>query len=327
MNNKALALEILQNKTGLVFEGGGILGICHGGALIRLYELGGLKHIEYLVGTSVGSIISTGLALGASSYYIKSKLFSMDTSRVEDGGNIFSKICRFFFKFGVNKGDYIETFIEEIINDLTGNKNITFQEAYDLTGIHLTIPYLSVKEKRTKYADYINTPILHIKTAVRWSSTMPFVFKPNRIYNKGKLSDLILDGGILDNYPLHVLKDQECNSRNIIGFKLCDKTEMDQYKQYSDDNNGDEGNENLSTNLVDFTVDLFEILYQKLMGSHVHKDEWKLTCKIDIGKYKSTDFNLTDEDKMWLYNSGRDAVDKHLEEIEEMLNNNDYPNN
>jgi len=320
LSNHELALKILTEKIGYAFEGGGVLSIGHAGSLIRLYELGGLKTIKFAVGTSSGSIIAIALALGATSYYIKSKLFSIDLTRFEDGGTILSKIYRLFTKWGLNKGDYIEEFIGEILQDLTGNSEITFKEAYDITGVHLTIPYLSVKEKRTKYADHIITPNLKIKQVARWSWSIPYFFAANQKYLYNKRVDTVIDAGILDNYPLHVLKDQDCRSRDIIGFKLYDKSELSQYKPIPEKDTKD-----LPTNIFNYSKNILEILYQKLLGTHISKDEWKLTCKIDIGKYKTTDFNLSYDDKLWLFNSGYQAIDDHLKEIESLLNNSEYP--
>lgn len=314
MSRRQEALEILRNKTGLALEGGGTLGISLAGALVRLYELGGLNKIDHVTGTSVGSIVATALAMGATSYYIEQKLFSLDLTKFLDGGSWLSNIIRIFTNYGLYKGDYIETFVSEILDDLVGNSDITFADAYQLKGIHLTIPYLSLKEKRTKYADHIITPDLKIRTAVRWSSTIPYFFQANKKFTNNILTDIIVDGGILDNYPLHILKDQCCDINKIIGFKMCNTVEQNQYKPIPDEDVSE-----LPTNIFGFSKNFLEILYHKLLGSHVSKDEWKRTCKIDIGKYKSTDFHMSEEDKMWLYNSGKVAVDQHLAEIETML--------
>lgn len=325
-NIKKLALKILTEKTAYAFEGGGVLGAGHAGALVRLYELGGLKQIDYVVGTSVGSIISMALACGATTYYIKEKLFDLNLNRFEDGGNFISKAFRFIFSYGIHKGDELERFAEEILTDLTDNPNITFLQAYERFGTHLTITYLSSRYRRTKYADHITSPDLPIKKAVRWSSTIPFFFKASRHYNKNReLYDLLVDGGVMDNYPLHVLKEQNQSPQSILGFKLCDNNERNEYQAIKDDTIDQEVDHGLPQNIKDFSVGLLDILRHQALRYHVHKEDWKLTCKIDIGSYKTTDFTMTEDDKLWLYNSGRDAVDQHLSEIESLLISGSYP--
>ena len=199
LNNKELALKILTEKTSFVFEGGGVLGAAYAGALIRLYELGGLETVIYLVGSSVGSIIVMALACKATTYYIKQILFQLNFNRFEDGGNIISRFFRFLFRYGIHKGDQLERFAEEVLTDLTGNPDITFAEAHERFGTHLTIPYLSIRYKKTKYADHITSPNIPIKTAVRWSSSIPIFFQAARRYRNRQLIDIILDAGVADN--------------------------------------------------------------------------------------------------------------------------------
>ena len=139
-NNKELALKILQEKTSYAWEGGGVLGVAHAGALVRLYEFGGLNKKKFVVGSSVGSIISMALACGATSHYIKTKVLELNPNRFNDGGNIISRFFRLIFRSGLHKGDQIEVFAGEVLNDLTGNSNITFSEAYDKYGVYLTVP-------------------------------------------------------------------------------------------------------------------------------------------------------------------------------------------
>ena len=144
-------------------------------------------------------------------------------------------------------------------------------------------------------------------------------------HHNNRLADLIVDGGVTDNYPLHVLKEQKCIPRNILGFKLCDNNEKNEYIAMKDDTIDEDVDHGVPTNVRDFFVTLLDIIRQQALRYHVENDEWKLTCKIDIGKYQSTDFRISEEGKLWLYNSGRNAMDKYLREIEEMLDQGIYP--
>lgn len=318
--NKKLALKILQEKSCFCGEGGGACGYAHIGSVIRLYELGGLNNITHTIGSSVGSILALALACGASPYYIKEKILGMDLRQFEDGGNWFSRIFRFLFKYGLHKGDIVERFVGEILHDLTGNDKITFKEVYDRFGVHLTITYLSTRHKKTKYADHINTPNYQVKTVARWSSTIPLFYQAARFNRNRQLLDLIADGGVADNYPIHVLREQGCPESKILGFKLFNDGE-NKY-DHPDSEDIDYG---IPRNIKDYAMRLVEILREQALRYHVHDDDWKLTCKANIGKFKTTDFNMTEEDKMWLYNSGRKAMDDYLKEIEELLEKGEYP--
>ena len=322
ITNKKLALKILQEKTCFCAEGGGTLGYAYTGAVIRLHELGGLNSISHAVGSSVGSIASIALACGATPYYIKEKILGMNLERFEDGGNIFSRFVRLIFKYGSHKGKEIENFVGEILDDLTGNSNLTFAQAKERFGTHLTVTYLSTRYKKTKYADHIITPNLKIKEVARWSSTIPLFFQASLRYNKHRdLLDTIVDGGVADNYPIHVLREQGCDPVKILGFKLFNTGE-NKYDNYDEDK--DYGN---PKNVIQYALRLIEILREQALRYHVHSEDWKLTCKIDVGEYQTTDFDISEEGKLWLYNSGIKAVDDHLAEIEDLLDKGEYPLN
>lgn len=322
--SKELALEIVRNKTCLCFEGGGVLGAGHAGALVRLHEIGGLRNIKKVVGSSVGSIIALGLACGASATYIKNKLFRLDLSRFKDGGNGIQKLFRFLFRWGWHKGDEIEMFAGEILEELSGDPNITFQEAHRRYGIHLTITYLSLRDKKTKYADHINTPDLEIKKAARWSSTIPYFYKAYRKRDfNDRLENIIVDGGVADNYPMHVLHEQGCSKKDILGFKLVSSVSINKYHNNSDKDHGN--NEALPTNIKDYSFVLLEILREQALRYHVEEGDWKLTCKINIGEHKTTDFNITEEDKLELYTSGLRSIDHYIEKVTRLISEGKYP--
>jgi len=306
--NKELALKILTEKKAFVFCGGGVLGIAHVGALVRLYELGGLRNIKFVTGSSVGSIIALSLACGASIEYIKSKMFSLNFNEFKDGDNYISMFFRFLFKYGLYKGDKLENSIQEIVNELTGNPKTTFSENYNKTKIELIIPYLSVVQQKMIYDDHISNPDLPIGKASKWSSTIPAFFKAEKVYKNCKLQDAFVDAGTIDNYPLHLAREHEYQSREIIGFNFYSSSDSI-------------SNENNINNIKDFSTTLINILREQALRYHVKSEDWKITCKIDIGKYKSTDFNLTEEDKLFLFNAGKQAMDNYLTEIEELLNN------
>lgn len=311
---KNQALEILQAKDKLCFEGGGVLGYAYAGAMIRLRELGGLSlPITHAAGSSVGSITSIALAAGATPEYIKAKILNMDLTRFKDGGNLVARFFRLVFRYGSHKGDQVEEFVREILQDLLGNADITFQQLYDQTGTVLTIPYVSTRYKKTMYANHLTEPDRKIKDAARWSSTIPLFFQASRLSKCKRLEDLLVDGGVTDNYPIHVLRDQD--PKKVLGFKLISAgpKEADGVVDYG-----------IPKHVVDYVYRLVEILREQALRYHVAAEDWKLTCKIDVGTFKTTDFDLSEEDKLWLYNSGVAAVDKHLEEIENMLREGTY---
>lgn len=325
VNYTARALEILQGKDKLCFEGGGVLGYAYAGAMIRLRELGGLSTpLTHAVGSSVGSIASIALAAGATPDYIKVKILSMDLRRFKDGGNLFSRAWRLITRYGSHKGDEVEKFVGEILHDLTGNADINFQQLFERTGVVLTVPYVSTRHKRTQYANHLTEPFRKVKEAARWSSTIPLFFQASRcVSGKSKLEDLMVDGGVTDNYPIHILRDQD--QLKVLGFKLIN-TENGPMRSAPDTAEGSNGADDhgVPRNVVDYIFRLVEILREQALRYHVASGDWKITCKIDVGRFTTTSFDISEADKQWLYNSGVAAVDRHLAEIETLLRENNY---
>jgi predicted acylesterase/phospholipase RssA len=128
----------------------------------------------------------------------------------------------------------------------------------------------------------------------------------------------MVDGGVTDNFPMHVLREQGCNPVKILGFKLCSHDEP----HYNNNNEYDHG---VSANIKSYSLGLIDILRQQALKVHVHKEDWKLTCKIKVGKYSSTDFNISDDGKKFLFEAGKQAIDDHLLEIEQLLDKGEYP--
>jgi len=319
------AIKIISNKKALCFEGGGVLGVGHVGALSRLYELGGLNEITHVVGTSVGSFLAAALACGASVQYAENELFGLNLKGFKDGSKfILFNLFRFLSKWGLYEGEKIEEFGGKIMNDLTGNAEITFQEAYDKFGIRLTIVYLSCNLKKTMYADHILTPNQQIKRAIRKSSAIPAYFAAVPEKEKGKVTQFFVDGGVTDNYPIHVLKDQGCPIDDIMGFKLCNDREFNEYKE----DKGEEVDDidyGRPKNALDHVMRLIDIVHAQAIRYHVHKEDWKITTKINIGELSTTDFDITEEQKLWIYEEGRKAMDVHVQEVANLLSKSKYP--
>ena len=332
-NHQTQALEILRNKTAYAFEGGGTLGFAHVAALERLHNLGGLKSISHVCGSSVGSIVGCALAAGASVEYMKQKLFNMDLITFQDNdNNKLRDLYQLLKFFGKNKTQKIKNFVGEILNDLTKNSDITFIELYNKTNVHLTVTYLSLNHNKTMYADHVTEPDTIIKDAVTKSSTIPLFYEADwesilgdndaplcgKPFNK-KLFNCSVDGGTLDNYPIHVLREQGCAREQIIGFKFISDGELNCYDYTYSNQPSNEDIDNSPKNFVDFLMRLAMIGRTQAMHVHVDKNDWELTVKTNVGKLTSTEFNMTTKQKDWLYNQGIKGVNDHLAKIEKTL--------
>ena len=98
-------------------------------------------------------------------------------------------------------------------------EEITFKDFFDLTGVDLLITGTNVTKGRSAFFSVGYTPDFPVIDAVTISMSIPFVFKPvivdrdvrigpeNEEYNES-YRGLWVDGGMLNNFPLHAYDSQ-----------------------------------------------------------------------------------------------------------------------
>jgi len=314
---RAKALEIIKNKTSFVVNGGGVLGASVISGIEYLKELGGYDQINDVTGSSIGSIISTTIACRASIEYMKETLYNLDFTKFQDKKCIIRDIYQLIRFYGLNSVEPIRKFTGKILEDLVQNENITFLELFNKTGIKLTITYLSLK-KGTMYANYLTEPNSSVREAMVKSSTIPLFYEAYLEKDKRKIQDVIMDGGTLNNYPMNFPRSEGVEPNKILGFKFISDDE--------DPITGDIRLESeLPKNIFGIFTYLIELIRQQALKIHVHKDDWKLSVKIHVGELKSTDFNMTEEQKEWLFKQGRIAVENYIDELADLLEKGEYP--
>ena len=208
-------------KLGLALSGGGIRGIAHAGVLKALEE-NDIK-IDFIGGTSSGSIISTLYAMGYSPYYIyilfkryaKDLVNQNSLSTITSLGSFMTnKKTRFS---GFYSGEEIEKGFNEIalrkgvkkISDIKMPISIPAVDFQDSKEYIFTNNVPKETENKSKYITEIS-----IGKAIRASSSFPVVFSPCE-YGKHKF----LDGGILDNFPSLEVKKQGADKVLTVNFK------------------------------------------------------------------------------------------------------------
>ena len=202
-------------KVGIVLSGGGARGAAHIGVIKALEENG--VPIDYITGTSAGAIVGSLYAMGYTPDEILELMLS-DEFGYWQTGRVGHEYIYFFKKpdetpqfmsFSLNVKDSVmfEGLLPgSIINPIQMNQ--AFMELYAQATAKATwnfdnlfVPF------RCMGADvYGNRSIVFrngdLGDAVRISMTIPFVFKP--IWKDGVP---LFDGGIYDNFPISVMKE------------------------------------------------------------------------------------------------------------------------
>lgn len=197
-----------RKKVGLVLSGGGAKGMAHIGA-IKIIEEAGIP-IDYVVGTSMGSIIGGLYAIG----YTPEQMDSM--VRKQDWSFLLSdRISRTDKNMAERETDekyvisvpFSKNTIQNVTGGLIKGQNISNLFSELTLGYHdsidfnrLPIPYACVSENIANGEEYVFHKGV-LSTAMRASMAIPGVFTPVRLD-----SMVLIDGGVVNNYPVNVAK-------------------------------------------------------------------------------------------------------------------------
>ncbi|MEX1029385.1 MAG: patatin-like phospholipase family protein [Paenibacillaceae bacterium] len=292
-------------KINAVFEGGGVKGIAIVGAVHAVEEYG--FEFNEVAGTSSGAIIASLLAAGYTSEQLKQLILDTPFQEfVKTKTKWIGPSIRLLFKKGLYSGDPIERWIHELL----AKKGIyTFA---DLPDRKLRIIASDISDGRIMVLPDdlplydLDPSTFLVSRAVRMSASIPYFFEPVLIRRKKTLPIYIVDGGLLSNFPLWIF-DQEYmdatrHSRTIvptIGFQLVGKLEQVPRR-------------------IAGPVTMFYALFATMMEAHderyIEDHNRYRTIKIPTLGVRTTQFELSDEVSMRLFESGYGAGRKFIEQ-------------
>lgn len=276
---------------GLALAGGGLKGLAHIGALKALEELG-IK-INYLSGTSSGSLFASFYAMGFSPNEMKEK--TLDYYKILT--NIHKKpILKAGFTYITTGTAKLEGLIpgeniENLVKIASKGRNITNMNEIKIPYAIVSVDTITTKEciflskkmnLKNDNIDYIyDTPIA---TATRASMSFPGIFTPcsYKHYN-------FIDGGTKENLPVQVLKDMGAEKVLALSFKI------DEY----------EPKEDIFATLLR-AVDIFSL-------KNVRDAQKKADLALEIDASGTSLLKIDDIDKV--IQTGYDTIMKNKQEI------------
>ena len=230
-------LTTYAQKVGLVLSGGGAKGLAHIGTLKALEENN--IPIDYIAGTSMGGIVGAMYSAGYTPEQIEKIALS---AAFQDWvtGRYTSDYSYFFQKNDLNASLLsaklsIDTalkinFRSNLINDIPLNFALLelFSQASAIAKDNfdnLFVPY------RCMVSDILSQESIAVKSgsltdAVRGTLTVPLIYRPIKLDNK-----YVFDGGLYNNFPVDVMKDQ-FKPDYIIGANVSAKI----YNEYPKEN-------------------------------------------------------------------------------------------
>lgn len=278
----------------LVFEGGGILGIAYLGALKEIYSDGSIKQAKRFAGSSAGSIIALLLAIKTDYDKLEKIITTFDFNSLKDDTWIVPDIVRVLRKYGFYIGDKMLSTIRNILAD---NADITFKQLYEKFGSTLVITGTNISRGKTDYFSKDKYPNMSVALACRISCSIPFFFQA--VVFQG---DYYVDGGVLNNYPLDCF---DATSSKTLGFKLVT----------DDDTNEEKGIMLPVINIKNFSENLIKALQNQALKIHIKPIDWKRTVVIKTGNINFINFNLTDQQKIFLITQGLLGIQDYKKKI------------
>ena len=310
-----------RKKTDAVFEGGGVKGIGLVGALSVLERNG--YEFQNLAGTSAGAIVATLVAAGYTAAELKRELQQLDYNKFKDEGLLdklgaFGKALSLGFEYGVYEGDFFENWMETLLarkgKTTFGTLHTEFKEEQykykvQIIAADITDHRLLVLPGDLKSFGY-DPDAFSVSRAVRMSMSIPLFFEPVHLQDASGRVHLIVDGGVLSNYPIWLLDDGTSQPAwPTIGFKLMEP----------DPRTLKTGHRNSIKNPAAFLKSIIGTMLDAHDSFHISRTAGDYDRTIGIptalstGKVvNTTDFDLTKEDSELLYQNGVAAAEAFL---------------
>ena len=300
----------------LVFEGAGIRGIAYCGAIQEMELAGMMQTVEKVGGTSAGAIVALTISLGYTGREIEDIIGVTNFKKFNDGHYFFAGgINRANKYFGWYRGKVIENWLGDIINQKTGNEDITFEELHQMgfKGLYITGTCLN-KQKLILFS-HETYPKMKVKDAVRISMSIPLYFESVFIDPDGKVIhhpkhkeglDVMVDGGFTGNFPIRIFDTGANYNTATLGFRIDSDEQI----------KNDRESKNIASmpvgNFKQYLNAFYNIVIENLNRQQLTAEDWKRTVSISDGKIGPRIRKLSDKEISILRENGSGAMKKIL---------------
>jgi len=298
-----------EKKLDAVFEGGGVKGIGHVGA-VTVTEEHGYEFVN-VAGSSAGAIVASFIAADYSGLEMKQILDDLNYLDFLDEGlldrlPLLGKPLSFIFEKGIYEGSYFEKWLRErlankgvhtfgdlVLDDFKDKPKYRYR--LQVTGADVSRGVLLILPG--DIAQYGMDPDqLDVAAAVRMSMSIPFIFEPVLLKDRAGKTSYIVDGGLLSNFPVSIFDEDTADPPwPTFGYKLVDPDES-------------------QPNDIRGPFTLLYALFATMMEAHdaryIADADFVRTIPIPTLGVRATDFDLSRERSEELYQSGRQAAEE-----------------
>lgn len=272
----------------LVLGGGSSKGLMTLGSLQYAFDNYLLKNITTYIGCSAGAMICYLLAIGYTPIEIVVYICCNQLMEKMVHFNIVAMIN--------NQGASSYNAINETFEKMTINKigfYPTLKDLKDKFGKILIFSTYNITEQKIEYLSSDTHPNLPCITAIRMSSNLPLVFENFKYGNS-----LYIDGGVCDNFPIH-LGDKL--GKKVLGILITSET-----KNISNVND---------IGILEFIYMLMFIPISQIQENKIQNvsDKCKIIKLDNNNKLKFFNFDLSSKDKLDLFSSGYEQMKSQLE--------------
>lgn len=278
-----------------VFAGGGVKAFAYIGVLESLEEHG--YTLKRVAGTSAGAIFAGLIAAGYTKSEVKQLMEEMDIQSLVDPPRFvkrfpFTKWLFLYKQLGMYYGNQLEKWIAEKL----AAKNIhTFADlephAFKVIVSDISKGKLIVLPDDLGKVYGMSEATFSVARAIRMSAGYPYFFMPMSLTDPSGRESLIVDGGLLSNFPLWVFdQDREKRKRPVIGVRLT--------KKVADER----------TTTINNAVDLFQALFTTMLVAHdnryISSTKKHHIIFIPTADTGALDFSLSTDEKDILIETG-----------------------
>ncbi len=286
-----------------VFEGGGVKGIGLVGAVCRLEEEG--YTWRRLAGTSAGAIIAALLAAGYKGTELREIVLNLDYRSFQDKDSLqkvplLGKALGLLVEKGMYSGDSFEEWMRGVLNKKgkVRFKDISINGQSPLKVIASDITRKNMLILPDELKGYGIDPMeFDIARAIRMSMSIPFYFKPIKLYWKGKVS-YIVDGGILSDFPVWLFDNDKLPDYPVFGLRLVAPVQGRTIVGKND--------------FFSYLIDVVRTILDEDDSKYISNKTLVRTIPIPCGDVSSTEFNISREKSQQMFERGYNAADDFL---------------